>query len=718
MADVLDRISEVSRSRRILRAIGLGVVLVSITIIAYLPALNAGWIWDDDSYVTENTLLRDLDGLGRIWVPKVTPQYYPIVFTTFWIEYQLWELNPRGYHLVNILLHGLNAVLLWIVMQRLRVPGAWLIAAVFAVHPVMVESVAWVTERKNVLSLFFYLASALCYLRFDALQFGTPTDARGSQSERSCGRESWGWYGAAIVLFLFALLSKSVTCSLPAALILALLWLREPLSVRRLLPLAPMFVIGFVLAMNTAMIERAHVGAVGPDFDFSFIERCLIASRALLFYPGKLLWPEPLMFIYERWKIDAASPVQYLPLFICIAVAVVLVALYRKGMRGPFLSLAFYAGTVFPALGFFNVYPHIYSFVADHFQYHASIGVIALVVSGAVRWGRPRWLLRAAGVLVLALLLGLTYRQTIVYNSAETVWRDTIARNERAWMPRNNLASLLLGEAGRWMAAGDADRAAALAREAAEHARVSIEIRPQNHIAYANLSEAQRLLGQYEAALESLDQAITQAPHMLDYLWQKGRILELLDRTEEAMQTFRAAVERAPKAIRFRHDLARLLVREGAIEEAEEHFVAILELRPTHFAGLGTLAGIRETQGRYASADRLYRRAVDAAPTLGDQIEVVTRLIRFLSQCPDPRYRDLDEALDLATHLVERFNGRDPASLIVLAAVHAQRGELDAADALADQAIALARAQGMDDLVAQIQRERAVWRGGEMVAPR
>jgi hypothetical protein len=294
--------------------------------------------------------VQSVDGLGKIWIPRQTPQYYPAVFTSFWIEHQLWGLNPLGYHIVNVLLHALNAILVWRLCVFLKIPGAWLIAAVFAVHPINVESVAWITERKNVLSGAFYLAAAISYLKFD--------DERDT---RHAAGVAWRSYALSLVLFVLALLSKTVTCSLPAALILMMLWQRKRITIARVLPLIPLFVVGLILALNTAGIEREHVGADGPNFAFSMADRMLIASRGLLFYPWKILWPHPLMFIYPRWVINDASWVSYWPMAIVLIVALAAVIGYARGWRGPALALAFFAGTIVPALGFFNVYPMLRS---------------------------------------------------------------------------------------------------------------------------------------------------------------------------------------------------------------------------------------------------------------------------------------------------------------------------------------------------------------------
>jgi hypothetical protein len=249
----------------------LGSLIAVLVILVYLPALRNGFIWDDDSYVTENPTLRDLSGLRRIWFEMgAVPQYYPMVHTTFWLEYHLWGLNPVGYHLINVLLHATAAILLWQVLQRSQIRGAWLAAVIFALHPIEVESVSWVTECKNVLSAVFYFAAALAYLRFDALM-----EAGGSNRQR------WCWYLGALLLLLAALLSKTVTGSLPAALLLLCCWKKGRVHWGDTLPLLPFFVLGAGLGLLTAEMEKYHVGAQGADWSLTFTDRCLIASRAL-----------------------------------------------------------------------------------------------------------------------------------------------------------------------------------------------------------------------------------------------------------------------------------------------------------------------------------------------------------------------------------------------------------------------------------------------------
>lgn len=256
--------------------LGLGLI-VGFTIVAYLPALDCGYIWDDDLYVTANTRLHDLNGLRRIWFePTSGPQYYPLTFTTFWAEYQLWQLRPLGYHLGNVLLQAANGVLVWIVLRRLRVPGAWLAGAIFSVHPVHVESVAWITERKNVLSGVFYFTSLLAYLRFAGLD--PPTGDRPATNQSH-------WYWLALTLFACALLAKTVACTLPVAIVLLIWWKRGRIAGSDVVQLVPFFGLSLAMGLATSWVERSHTGAVGEEYSFTLVERCLIAGRIVWFMP-------------------------------------------------------------------------------------------------------------------------------------------------------------------------------------------------------------------------------------------------------------------------------------------------------------------------------------------------------------------------------------------------------------------------------------------------
>ena len=339
------------------RNLAYGVLLLLATVIAYMPALNGGLLWDDDAHVTKPEL-RSLHGLWRIWFDLgSTQQYYPLLHSAFWAEHRLWGDAVLGYHLINVLLHVTAACLVVFIAKRLSLPGAWLAGYVFALHPVCVETVAWISEQKTTLSAVFYLAAALTYLHFD-------------QTRRR------SHYFLALALFVFALLSKTVTATLPAALLVVLWWQRKRLSWRRdVMPLLPWFAVGATAGLVTAWLERRYIHAEGASFALTLVERCLLAGRVIWFYLGKVLWPVNLMFTYPRWKVDPAAAWQYLfPIGVFgLAGGLWLLARRRRGALAGFLL---FVGTLFPALGFFNVFPFIYSYVADHFQYLATLGIL------------------------------------------------------------------------------------------------------------------------------------------------------------------------------------------------------------------------------------------------------------------------------------------------------------------------------------------------------
>jgi tetratricopeptide (TPR) repeat protein len=527
---------------------------VLLVAIAYVPALRAGYVWDDDRYVTENATLTSLEGLRQIWTnPEASAhQFYPLVSTTFWLEYHAWGLRPFGYHAVNVLLHACAAIMLWRVLLRLAVPGAWMAAAIFALHPVHVESVAWITERKNVLSGFLYLAALLAYSRFAGI---------GAAAARGAVRagQRWGWYALALGLFSCALLSKTVTASLPAAILLLLWWRRERLDARAVLPLVPMVLAGAAAGSFTAWLESAHVGAQGEEFALSLPERCLIAGRALWFYAGKLLWPRPLIFIYPRWQIDTSAWWQWV--FPAAALAVVggLWMLRSRLGKAPFVAVAFFAGSLVPALGFVNVYPMRFSFVADHFQYLASIGLIVLATAVATtllaRAGiLSRQMRISACVLVLLLLSGLTRLQAGIYRDAETLWRATVERNPSAWIAYNNLG-MILDDQGRL------DEAVAMYSQA-------LRLKPDLAEAHNNLTASLVGLGRLEEARRHIVEAIRLRPRYQPFYVTLAMILEGQGKIDEAVALYRKFLAVWPGYVEAKLNLASLLVQQGHREEA------------------------------------------------------------------------------------------------------------------------------------------------------
>ena len=501
--------------------------IIVLTIIAYGPALHGDFVWDDNDYVSNNPALQSADGLRAIWFdPMATPQYYPLVHSSYWLEYRLWGLDTFGYHVTNVALHLVSVFLLWRILLFLGVPGAGLVAAIFAVHPVEVESVAWITERKNVLSGVLYLSAMLIYLPLALDPGATPASRR------------WWWrYGAVCSLFVLALLSKTVTASLPAALLVLIVWKRGSAKRSDVWPLLPLVVVGLAGGLLTLWLERHHVGAQGIDWQLSPMQRLVIAGRALWFYAAKLVWPNNLTFIYQRWRIDPTDAVQLAyPAAAAAAIAALWLARRQIG-SGPLVAVLLFAGTLFPALGFFDIFPMRYSFVADHFQYLASIALIALAVAGsahAIRgWPAKRLpIVRAGSVAIVMTLTALTWRQSHAYQNHEALWEDTIRKDPESWMGHTSLGALL-GQRGALT-------------ESENHYREAVRLNPDFAIARANLAALLANQSRFDEAITHYREAVRLDPTSVDSHVGLGRALLITGKPEEAVKWFRIVVDRWP----------------------------------------------------------------------------------------------------------------------------------------------------------------------------
>ena len=419
--------------------------LFAATLIFYAAILHGGFLWDDDAYVWNNIALRSLHGLSQIWLkPGAVEQYWPLTYTVFWVEYHLWGLHTFGYHVVNVLLHATNAFLVGLILTRLRLRGAWLAAFIFAVHPVELESVAWITELKNVLSGFFYLGALLAYLDYE------------ETGERARWVLSLGFFTCAV-------LSKSVTCTLAAALPL-LAWARRGRVTRQeWTDDLPYWGIGLTMGSFTMWVEKTIAGASGSRFSFSFLQRVVIAGRAIGFYLGKLLWPSPLIFIYPRWRIEAQAGIQLLfPAAVLGALIVLWLWRARLG-RWPAATLLFFMITVAPALGLVSLYTMRFSFVADHFQYLASIGPIAMfaaLLSRSLDELRGLPLIRWAIPLMLFINLALRDRIELKkYRNHAELWLDTLEKNPDCAMAHHNLGIFLAQRGDLPQAVGELETA-------------------------------------------------------------------------------------------------------------------------------------------------------------------------------------------------------------------------------------------------------------------
>lgn len=520
--------------------------------LAYLPSLGNGYVWDDADYLTRNPLVR-LDGRwADVWTrPLASPQYYPLVFTAFRLEYRLWGVTPFGYHLVNVLLHAANAAGLWWVLRRLAIPGAASAALLWALHPVQVETVGWISERKNLLALFFSLASLAAYLRW--------VEAR----ERR-------YYALALAAFVLALFAKTVACSLPAVILLLLGWRRRPAARGEIVPLLPFFGVGLALGLLTAWLERVHIGARGDEWAFTAGQHLWIAGRDLGFYLAKLAWPDPLLFVYPRWTV----PTAWLPQLLVGTAPLLVLAVLWRGRRlwgdGPFVAALVFAGTLFPALGFFHLFPLRYAFVADHFQYIASIAPLTLAAAGAAaglrRLGAPRGGGTALAAAVLLPLAATTWARQPDYRDAFTLSSSVLRGNPDCWVAHRNLGDALVER------------------------------------------------GRLDEALREYEEADRLRPDDVPVTLAHGAACERLGRLDGAEADYLKAVRLDPGSATARNDLGALFLRRAQWARAAECLERAVALDPRLPAAHYNLAVAYHRQGDLARAVAEYDAALRLDP--------------------------------------------------------------------------------------------------------
>ena len=614
-------------------ALALGLLVA----VSYFPALSGGFVWDDVIFA-EEPVIHSPSGLRSIWFSpadiKNEGHYWPLVYTSFWLEHKLWGLQPAGYHAVNILLHLLNCLLLWRLLARLAVPGAVVIAALFAVHPLHVESVAWIIERKDVLSALFYLGAVLAWIRF-------------TEAPRP------GPYALALVLFTAGLLSKSVVVTLPAALLIWHWWQRGRVTRSELLRVAPLVVVAVAI---TAADLSFYTGREPLELGYTVLERVLIAARALWFYAGKLLWPVELAVIYPLWEIDAGDVLAWGYLVGAVGLAALLWLGRRRLGRGPLAGALYYAVTLGPVLGFVDYGYMQFAFVADRFQYLAGIGVLAVLIGAATHavgklpggFRSGAWGLAAAAVLLLG---SLTWRQAGIYRDEVALFSHITALNPEARDAHLNLGNALL-EADRTEEGLAASRIAVQQRpdsadaysnlglalsnlerfeEADESLRRALELNPRHKSARQNTAELLRKQEQYAAAVEAYRTVLERdREYALAYAGM-GDALFHLERYEEALASLAQAVALQP-GLPMVGDLQVLMGRAsrelGRLEAAAEHFRRAMAIDPRDATPVLDLANLRAMQQRHEQADALLRRARELQPNDPATLQNVAEALR------------------------------------------------------------------------------------------
>jgi tetratricopeptide (TPR) repeat protein len=658
----------------------LGLVLILAVVLTYQPLWHAGFIWDDDDHVTANPCIVGPLGLKEIWTTSAA-RYYPLVLTTFWAEHALWGLNPLLFHLVNVLAQAACAVVLWRVLLSLRVPGAWLGAALWALHPVQVESVAWISELKNVQSGLFYLLSILFFVKgLRAKEKGDPVEDRRN-------------YALMLFFAALAMMSKSSTVILPLVLCLCAWWVEGRWNWHNLGKLAPVFLMSLATALLALWSVQLYGIVQGPQATRSLSERLVTSGYVPWFYLGKLLWPHPLIFIYPRWQIEASRALSYWPLLAMVVVAIVFWSKRQSWARPWFFALAYFLVALIPVLGLINHYFLRYSFVADHLQYLASMGPLALVGAGLTKCAdyylsAKAWLRSTLCAVILLLLGALSWQRTWVYLNQETLWTDTLAQNSNCWLAHNNLGDIFLQKGDVAQAQAHFETAikinptdplshynlgAVFSRKEDIDAAVAqfqkaLQINPGFVLAHVNLGQEFVRKGQVDDGIAQYQSALAINPNFALAHIDLGLALGQKGDNDAMIAQFRAAVLSDPGFAPAHYNLGFALFQKGQLDDAIDQYQKAIDIDPSSADAHNNLGLAFAQKGLLNDAAAQYQMALQIAPNMAEAHYNLGNALLRGGQIPaaigefqsavkiDPDYADAHNNLAIALYQSGRLN--------------------------------------------------------------
>ncbi|MDQ2868418.1 MAG: tetratricopeptide repeat protein [Verrucomicrobiota bacterium] len=653
--------------RPILAAIG----LVAAVFAVYYPAWRGGFLWEDLIHAETNPLLTASDGWRQIWFSFDSPvQYFPLTHSVFRLEKAFWGTSLLAHHLVNIGVHAASALILWRLLRRLAVPAAWLGAALFALHPVQVESVAQISELKNVLMGLFFFASLFFWVRY-------------------CEQKRALWWTVSFVCYVLALAAKTNASVLPAALVLILWWRQERVGWRWMAEIAPFAALSIGAGFVAILWERTSNTTSLYVMKADVIERGLIASRDIFFYLGKLLWPVHLSFNYPAWNISRTHPTDYLWLVALVATAAVIFFAWRRLGRGPEVASSFFVVALLPFLGFVNFYPFRYSYVDDHYQYLASIGPLSLVAAAFSRMGRN--LRVAAAACVLGLLAFLTWRHAHAYESGAALWEDTIKENPQSYLAENNFGTTLLDE-------GDP-------RAALPHLQRAYQLAPANFESAHNMGVCLMNLQRLTDALPYLEQAVKIDGRDANARRDLGRALLQLGRADEAAEDVEQLLALKPGDAKAHTLLAAIRTQQARPEEAMTHLRTALSLAPDDAEAMTQLANLYLQTQKEDAAAALLRKILEVR---SDDADALKNYAWLLATASEANLRDGTRAVALAEKAQLKAPG-NPFIQATLAAAYAEAGRFNEARAVAQNALRFAEANNLSGLAALLNKEIALF---------
>jgi protein O-mannosyl-transferase len=597
-------------------------LLLALVLIVYLPLFPGSFVMDDSRLVgvQANPLVNGQLTPRSVWFQTD----FPLTLCAWWAEWSLWGAHPLGYHVVNAVLQAISAILLWRVLARLKIRGAWLGAAIFAVHPVAVGSVARIAELKNTLSLPFFLLSFWAYLRYEqGSLFGdrqAPVSTRDSSGTR--------WFVLSLVAFIMALFSKTTVVVLPMALLACAAWQRGRITRRDVVHTAPFFLlaVGFGLMSIWFQKYQALAGEILPPQ--SFVERLGIAGRNFWFYFGKAVLPINLTVFYSRWPTGLSSLAALLPV-LAIALLFGLCWWFRGGWgKHALLGIGCFTILLFPSLGFFDAQCFTKFQVSDHLQYLPLIALTSL--AGAAIASLPgRRVFFCGMIAVLAVLSVLSFQRAEVFSTEEGLLRDTLAKNPAAWPAHNDLG-VILARQGKVPAA-------------AEQFKAALRWKPNEPEALANLAECDAVQGRFV----------------------------------EAGTEYQTLLRLKPDNAALHEGLANVLGNSGDVAGAVGHLKIALRFAPKTSTRLA-LADLLIQRREYRAAGEQYRRVLSVE---AKNLNALNNLACVLISCPDRSARDGEEAVKLAERACQLSAFKEPGFTKTLAVARAEQGRMAAIEA-------------------------------------
>ncbi|MFC1589999.1 tetratricopeptide repeat protein [Candidatus Omnitrophota bacterium] len=614
-------------------------LIVAATGIAFIPSLSNGFIsWDDPLYVTENNVIKGFSGrnIKAMFTSNFANCYCPLVILSHALEYRFFKLDPFIYHLVNYLLHIITAVLVfWFVYLLTKRPAASFIAALlFGVHPLHVESVAWIAERKDVLCAVFYLLSLIAYCKYTAA---------GSKK----------YYASCLFFTVLALLSKPMAVTVPAALILLDIYFRRRVSPKALLEKVPFFTLAFLSGLANIYFQKTAITKFLPT---SAWHRLYFLLKAIPFYLWKVFAPADLSAMYSYHKVTPAHLAQikyYIAILIVLAVFMIM-ARRRSGVI--FFGSAFFLVTIAPVL---QIIPTGGAFAADRYMYLPSIGVFLIIAAAFDRMycsamAKKRYAAYALALVFIFIAFALsasTWNRCRVWGGNLTFYQDALKQAEENPVIHNNL-----GRTYYYM--GDHEKAIALFRKAAE-------LNPSYANAFLNLGNVYNNLGRKEDAIGAYKKAIEADPGFADAYNNMGSTYQAIGRNEEALAMYREAIKADPDSPRAYNNLGLLYHNRGKYKEAMHLYNKAIEKDPYFLDAYNNLGSLYGMMGNNEKALALFKKVIGIDPDYADAYSNLA-----LTYYKEKRYNLAIENCDRASGL-----GKEVSPALLEALKPYRRGE-------------------------------------------